>query len=83
MSNPVYRIEVEHAPSSDTDTLPFVARVFDAEDWCLFAGWGGTANLAFVKAQAWMQAQANRQIVGTYYADEDGNLIEQHSERVS
>jgi hypothetical protein len=77
--NPVYRIEVEHKPDSDDDSLPFVARVYDTDDWCIFAGWGGTAQLAFNKAQAWIKAQANSQIVGTYYTDEDGNLVESHS----
>lgn len=72
MSEPSYRIDVEHDPGNDD--LPFDAHIYRLSDNVRVATrWGVTSALATQRALEWIAAQnADKQPSTTVYATETG-----------
>lgn len=78
MSGATYRIECEHKPSSEDDSLPWVARVFALSNptYCEWAGWEVTSDRAVSKARAWIALQAKTVTPpADVFTDDDGNIV--------
>ena len=79
MSEPTYRVELDHDPT-EIEPCKWHARVFRiTDDEQVHSTWGGTLEQAFDAAQEWCRASlADPEPSRTVYLTEDGDILDPH-----
>jgi len=74
MSEPTYRIELEHEPQWTQEPWHYYVWDIGAET-LLHTGWGKTREQAMDRAQESIRSQNFKQVSSTVYATETGDLL--------
>jgi hypothetical protein len=79
VSDPTYRIEIEHLPG---EVYPFYARVYLLSDdggYPAHTQHGDTADEVEALCREWIRKQHVKQTTRFVYVDDDGQPVEAHS----
>lgn len=78
MSDPTYRIDVEHKPANEH--IKWVSKIIRLSDERLIeVCTGTTSDLALTAAQEWLAAENGKVAGFSLFVDDDGQRVEAHS----
>jgi len=78
MSEPTYRVELEHDPTSSVNAVPWTARVVRlSDDAVVTVEYAQNRERAFDKAQEWVKLSTiTPEAPSTVFLTEDGELLD-------